>query len=397
MSRIVCINPQNPDPNPPRRVRLQRWKFFRFLEPLALTISNLSKLAKVTEPRGSALAVYPSAGGEWIIWGLVDQSFNWSQFFEHEHGDVFDSPGELIVDIDGPGIISVYREHSLVACLRRDTLIDRLFDVFSRGPISTLVARYVGEHIARIEQNVGTQIPKYRSRPGVNFMAREAFHYDWLSTLCRLLILTRSSKHGGAFIMLPNDTCDGINLKYRLGYDRLGQCLVSHGTELWGAYQDELKSENASNSETKRPTFRWSISIHNAAASDSEQALAACVRTIASMTQVDGVVVMNRALDVLGFGGEIVIDTAPDSIWSAADAEASPNLLKPISYELYGTRHRSMFRLCNERAGALGLIVSQDGDVRAVFKTANKVVVWDNIETRFSIPLPSVKRSRAKE
>jgi len=60
ISALSCLDPENPDPDPPRNIRPDRWQFSRFREPLPLTGSNLVKLAKAADPRASLLAVYPN-------------------------------------------------------------------------------------------------------------------------------------------------------------------------------------------------------------------------------------------------------------------------------------------------------------------------------------------------
>src|SRR5579864_2380980 len=53
VAALSCLDPENPDPKPPPRVRSDRWRTFRFAEPQPLTVSNLSKLAKAADPRAS--------------------------------------------------------------------------------------------------------------------------------------------------------------------------------------------------------------------------------------------------------------------------------------------------------------------------------------------------------
>jgi hypothetical protein len=52
---------------------------------------------------------------------------------------------------------------------------------------------------------------------------------------------------------------------------------------------------------------------------------------------------------------------------------------KALNLNHYGTRHRSMLRYCATYPNSLGFVVSQDGDVRAITHSGNRVVLWDNI------------------
>ena len=108
-------------------------------------------------------------------------------------------------------------------------------------------------------------------------------------------------------------------------------------------------------------------------------------RFISLLTRVDGVVLMSPALDVTGFGVEITEAAAPDSITRATTRTASGSSLRHLDYHQYGTRHRSVMRHCWAHPGSLGFVVSQDGDVRAITRVTNQVVLWDDIKLRVEL------------
>jgi hypothetical protein len=53
--------------------------------------------------------------------------------------------------------------------------------------------------------------------------------------------------------------------------------------------------------------------------------------------------------------------------------------LEPFSPEELGTRHRSMMRYCNAYPGSVGFVISQDGDIRAISKVKDILILWDGI------------------
>ena len=57
----VYLDPDNPDPHPPRRISRDRWSYVRLAEPIPLTIPNLVKIAQASDPRTSSFAVYYGA------------------------------------------------------------------------------------------------------------------------------------------------------------------------------------------------------------------------------------------------------------------------------------------------------------------------------------------------
>ncbi len=101
-------------------------------------------------------------------------------------------------------------------------------------------------------------------------------------------------------------------------------------------------------------------------------------------------------LEVIGFGGEITANEKPMSLFAARDESASNP--EAMDYEHYGTRHRSMFRLIEKCPGAVGFVISQDGDVRAIRKLDGRVLLWDNIQITAGFPLKfELNRHRSKQ
>jgi hypothetical protein len=83
-------------------------------------------------------------------------------------------------------------------------------------------------------------------------------------------------------------------------------------------------------------------------------------------------------LKLIGFGVEIRSKTNVEAIYLADDAEARS--LARIDAKSYGTRHRSMMRYCSAHPSSVGFVVSQDGDVRAITKVGERLVVWDQLQ-----------------
>jgi hypothetical protein len=101
---------------------------------------------------------------------------------------------------------------------------------------------------------------------------------------------------------------------------------------------------------------------------------------LASLTRVDGSILLTRSLDLLGFGVEIIW-SAPEleAVYFAQDAEGAELERRPIHH--FGTRHRSAFRFCASHEGVLAIVLSSDGDVRVVRQRDGKVMVWTGLES----------------
>lgn len=109
-----------------------------------------------------------------------------------------------------------------------------------------------------------------------------------------------------------------------------------------------------------------------------------CVRFIASLSKVDRFVMLDRSLTVHGFGVELRSASELTDISVAGDSQATTSLLRPASLSQFGTRHRAMMRYCYENEGALGFVISQDGDIRATTKVGEHLVLWENINVQLA-------------
>ncbi|HTV00007.1 MAG TPA: hypothetical protein VMF13_05690, partial [Luteitalea sp.] len=106
-----------------------------------------------------------------------------------------------------------------------------------------------------------------------------------------------------------------------------------------------------------------------------DEAVVELAQLMASLASVDGAVVMNRRLELLGFGGEITAARPVLQIHRAVDLEAERTSAEVV--DGVGTRHRSVYRLCQAYPEMLGFVVSQDGTVTVVHNRDDRVVCWD--------------------
>jgi hypothetical protein len=132
-------------------------------------------------------------------------------------------------------------------------------------------------------------------------------------------------------------------------------------------------------------------SVHSASLKDNRREIDSALWFISLLTRVDGLVLLNQHLDVKGFGVEITFRDEPASIRRALSRFASSHSkLRKVDYNHYGTRHRSMMRYCYQVPASIGFVVSQDGDVRAMTRVGEHLVIWDNIK----LQLPEFIRTK---
>lgn len=89
---------------------------------------------------------------------------------------------------------------------------------------------------------------------------------------------------------------------------------------------------------------------------------------------------VTKRLDVRGFGVEIKSSSIPEKIFTCSTQIPKNYSFEEVDYNHFGTRHRSMMRYCWNYPNAVGFVISQDGDVRAMTKYDDKLIIWDNIK-----------------
>jgi hypothetical protein len=190
-------------------------------------------------------------------------------------------------------------------------------------------------------------------------------------------------RHGGGLLITPQTTLDGLNVKYKIRYDRLLKALRSMvETQLSAGTPLPLPEV-----EPRDGIVPYAIdeeSPLDGRLMEHAREILGAVRFIASLSCVDGFVLLDRRMVVHGFGVEVRTDNLLSDIFVARDSHANPKLLRQGELTQYGTRHRAMMRYCYDKPGSLGFVVSQDGDIRAMTRIADLLVLWENIDVQLA-------------
>ena len=358
--RIAFIDRTEPDPSPPRRIVTDRWQCCALGNDLPLNVRNLAKLSTAVDPWGSTLAVDIGSEGDWRIWGLVDQSVHYSTYIVKEAADGPQMPGMFQAVIHGLGEIAVYQTYLFLGSLTQDVLVKKQQGVFQFGPIHDKLMLSIGKLQKRVRSKVGDAL--YDERDSWN----EAIERMWVSAICRILIGIQKYRHHGGGGVLISDVSAGLNPKYSLPYNRFADAIfraavlrIQHtgfSDEIHGTYlEDEMD-------ELPMPLY-LDESVTGSELADTNNEITGCVRFLASLARVDGLIWMDSRLRLKGFGVEITNREDPAHAFMATDAKATTTTQLDLNH--FGTRHRSMLRYCAANPNGVGFIVSQDGDVRA--------------------------------
>ena len=377
---LVYLDPDDPDPDPPVRIRNHRWISVPLRNRVAFTVPNLIKIAKASDPRTSSLAVYATGGNDLCIWGFVDQGNKYHDMVTYNGMGGFNRPGLFQASIAGVGHLIAYQHMRRIAELKVNTLVTEAHDVLRSGPVYEMLRPSIESFVEGVFANLSPAAGKKREN------WRGALHHDWVATICRILLRIRNFKHGGALLIAPEQISHSLNIKYEISYSRLRTALAHHSLfqiESSVAFDAAMKHIDRSTSDTLPLDLYFDRMIAREEHEDGEAELDGAVWFVSLLSRVDGLVLLTPDLVVRGFGVEILETIAPNRVFRSTTATATKRSLQPVEYEHFGTRHRSMMRFCYHNPGALGLVVSQDGDVRVMTRLQSGLVVWDSIRLQY--------------
>jgi len=107
-----------------------------------------------------------------------------------------------------------------------------------------------------------------------------------------------------------------------------------------------------------------------------EQSVFELSRVMANLTAIDGALVLDKRLSVLGFGAEVSAELpTPSQIFRALDTEGTTRELADL--ENVGTRHRAAYRFVQHHPKGLAVVISHDGGVSFVANQNGEVTFWE--------------------
>lgn len=374
---VTLIDPENPDPSPPNHIVSERWSCINFDRYIPMSTKSLAKLSKAADPASSSLAIYYNEQGNLYIWGMIDQAMHYQNFLNYESETNSEQPGLFQVSINEIGTLSVLFDYELLATLKQNVLVKRYLDVLTIGPISKILRKNANFLKTILRQYIE------EVHPGESYLEWEDFLDNlWIQTFSRLLLKIQNYHHGGA-ILIADDSAD-LDVKYRIHYERLTLAMVSHAKASVDNYVSERQIvrniTDGKRSVSKNLYIQESGSFFTKTGTADE--IKGAISFIASQTCVDGVVLFDRSLVTNGFGAVLRAKKMPRKIYVSSTATATAKSLTPYDPKHYGTRHRSMIAYCWNHPTSLGLVISQDGEIRAFSKIEDKLIMWENIKTQ---------------
>jgi hypothetical protein len=339
---------------------------------------QLRRLAVAADPHRTLIGVWSDAAGALRIWGLVNSGARWLRDVYGGRRAGAPLPPVPVVHVEAPGVIHAYRGDELLGRLRAGRLSGTRADPFesrwlpaSFAPFMTgLLARHDAAAREALERSGERWAPLERSVPR-RITER---------MMMRVVAVLRDARHGGTIAFLPNEWAGRlsgddpvIDLKYRFADHRSRLAFPDLITDILDRLARLHAAPDAPGDPVSWSAFETSPDDELATL---DEALFEHAHLIAGIAAVDGAVVMTQDHDLLGFGGMISGRLPPVStVLRALDLEGEHTVEEETGN--VGARHRSAYRLAGGIAGAVVVVVSQDGGVRFVTRTARGVTYWE--------------------
>jgi hypothetical protein len=261
--------------------------------PVPFTEAELRRLARVADPRRVLIAVEQS-GDRLHIYGLIDIGMALWELARHERIMGHSSPEALIVASSRPGELSISRADRPVLRLRGGRIVTPTDSVLLRGPVAEFFAPSAEVFIRNACELSGVEQDPAED-DGLAFA-----HMTFVESV---LLYTADLRHGGTLLFVPEEIThedprlkSRLSLKYTLPSVRPRDALV--------LAMARLRHNSAAERLDGRRTVRAGQLEELGALADAQQHCEDAARVaagfIASLTAVDGAVVLTDMFRIIG-------------------------------------------------------------------------------------------------
>jgi hypothetical protein len=364
-ARVVIAPPEGFSPigGPPEGIHA-----VRFTAPHPFTPNEVKRMSPAADFFHSALAIWPDRDRGFMIWGILNTGPRWLNLVGGGRKPTGDDLSHPVIHVRDPGWLLFYHGYDLIAEWRGREFHGPRMDVFQSRILND---RFAGDRQRFVASLIACCLPPSLDADAYGELA----HLISLQFVKRVINLVRTSGHGGSLIFLP-EVIEGkeaaaswIDCKYAAVPD-LGGLRFRSLVESMIRRVGELCEDGSSVADA------WSVfrNSKDMELDHLEEAFFELARLFSDLMQVDGALVLDKRVGLVGFGGEIRVDRNVLMVGLAHDLEGKT--ITPWDLRGDGTRHRSVYRLCSVEPQAIGFVISQDSQVRMIANVDDSVIVW---------------------
>jgi hypothetical protein len=337
----------------------------RLSRPVELTDSELVRLSPVTQHRQTVIGCEQTDG--WLrIWGFFDYGHAWVQ---HRAGDppavpiqLADFPPDcLTITIEAPGALTISQGRTSLVRLRDGRLIFPQEDLFQteQNPLGRFFRQLIDDLLKSSQR-------RDLSASAEESVGQRTLLNIYTTSILAILERIRLTQHGGS-VVISRMTLDEqlAHVTYTVSeHAGLAGEIIVYKT------LDDLLREPHCNLDAAADLERCraELDLHR-----TSRKLIRGINRISLLAAVDGAVLLDDHLRIQGFGVRFPVLLPPRA--------TVLNALTDSEYlcDQWGLRHQSVFSVCQKCEQAIGLIVSQDGEVKAVKADGGRLFFWDGI------------------
>lgn len=359
----------SPDELPQQGVPPDGLQVLELSTPRPFSAAEIRRLSPATPFHRSMLAA-GCYDGVARIWGVVHTGAGWNRATLGGRLRRTDLPDRLVLHVPAVGEVSAFCGHRPIATLRAGRVSHWDLDVFQ--------SQWLPNHFADVRAEV---LSEYDAEPSPENRTRGKIEDSFIkrlgqSVIRRTITVMRQQRHGGTVLFLPATAeinPDHVRIKYRLA-DREPR------RQFRRVLLDTMRCLAERNREAESVGWNEYLADRSPEIAALDEAIFELGNLFAELSAVDGALLLTQRFELLGFGAEISGDIPQqDDVWRATGLDANnPERDDP---QTFGTRHRSVFRLCHAYPEIVALVVSQDGAVRFVKRFGDQVVYFNHRAT----------------
>jgi hypothetical protein len=350
-------------------------RYLEFSNHRIFNLSELLRLAPATDPRKALIGVTNkvSSDNKLVIWGLIDTGLGLWKLIRGEGGKSFSPLDCLIVSSEAPGNITISISGEVLLNLSHGEIYSPPLHSLRYGPLSDFFTKPQND----IHKEVSDKLKPIEHSPGILFSDPKV---EYLNYIERLLFSIRDKLHGGTVLVISDKfsldeliKSNKLTIKYKCKYDLVWSLIVNKS--ILEAKGSEIYQSMIGTKVDMNPEKYWESKSIELDLKKTIIYLEEVTNFISSLASVDGAVIITERLRLLGFGAEFKVHS--ETVKTVKFAEDCFCIkFKNQHIESYGTRHRSAFRFCFEFPDTAAFIISQDGDVKAVKRVDDDLIVW---------------------
>lgn len=364
-SRVVIAPPEAFDSTagPPEGAHV-----IRFTVPHPLTPNEIKRLSPAASFFHSTIAVWPGRDRHFRIWGILNTGPRWLNMVAGGRKPLGNDIPHPIAHVRDPGWLLFYHGYTLLAEWRGTEFHGPRIDVFQ--------SRLLNDRFTHLRRRIVAELPAGCLPCSLDAETyADLCHLISLQFVKRIVNLVRTSGHGGSLLVLPEDEAGAeaaarwIDCKYTAEANAAG-LRFRHLIQAILSRVGQLSPPGASLAQA------WDVfrNSNDTELDQLEESFFELARFFSDLMQVDGALVLDKRMCVIGFGGEIRVDRSVLQVGHALDLDGAH--IVPWNVHSDGTRHRSVYRLCSVEPQCLGFVISQDSHVRLIANIDDAVIFW---------------------